>query len=322
MRSVVLALVLALAAVVPAGATYPGRDGRIAFFASAHCGRNSFPEDPCNTLAFNAVLAVSPFDRDTVELARCPGPTCVAGRPLAPVYSPEGAFVAVVASAAAPAQVAILRADGSQVARVDVPVAALSSVEWLPNGRIVAYAVPERDGARGKVFVIGADGVAREVSWRPIGARAWSARGSVAISHARGIYVRKRASEVARLVLPNEQRFTYALPDWSPDGRRLVVVRSDTVTMLQTIVTLAADGGDRRVVVRSTSPGCSFGDVVWSPSGKRIAYTTGCYDSGAIYMVRTDGAHRRELFDSGSLTSGGQLEAYISPAISWQPSRR
>ena len=321
MRSVVLALVLLLAAAAPADATYPGRDGRIAFFAHVFCPRYTEAGDPCNALAFSALLAISPFDRDTVQLARCPGPACVAGRPLAPVYSPDGAFVAVVPSAAAPAQVAILRADGSGVQRIDVPATVLSGVDWLPDGRPVAYGVRERDGASGRVFVIGPDGAAHEAIWRPKGARAWSARGSVAIAHVGGIYVRKRASDVARLVLPNGRRFTYALPDWSPDGRRLAVVRSDTTTSLQTIVTVSADGGDRRVVVRSTGSGCAFGDVVWSPNGKRIAYTTRCYDSGAIYMVRTDGAHRRELFDSVSLTAGGQFGAYISPSISWQPSR-
>jgi Tol biopolymer transport system component len=322
MRSVVLAVVFALAAAAPAVATYPGRDGRIAFFAIVSCPRYTEAGDPCNSLAFSALLAISPFDRDTVQLARCPGPTCAGVLAEAPRYSPDGRLSAVIGSRMAPAQVAILHADGSETERIDVPATALAGVDWLPDGRLVAYPAPERDGARGKVFVIGPDGVAREASWRPTGARAWSARGSVAISHARGIYVRKRPSDVARLVLPNGRRFSYALPDWSPDSRRLVAVRSDTVTMLHTIVTLSADGGDRRVVVRSTSPGCTFGDVVWSPSGKGIAYTTGCYDSGAIYMVRTDGAHRRELFDSGSLTSGGQLEAYISPSISWRPSRR
>jgi hypothetical protein len=323
MRSVVLALTATLlVAAAPASATYPGRDGRIAFLAWAGCGSDSGPGSPCSALAFSALLATSPFDRDTVQLARCPGPNCAGVLAGAPRYAPDGRLSAVIGSRTAPAQVAILHADGSEAQRINVPATTLAEVDWLPDGRLVAYAVPERDGARGKVFVIGADGVAREVSWRPVGARAWSARGSVAISHASGIYIRKRASDVARLVLANDRRFTNALPDWSPDGRRLVVVRSDTVTMLQAIVTVSADGVDRRVVVRATSPGCSFGDVVWSPSGKRIAYSTRCYEPGAIYMVRTDGAHRRTLFDSASLSSGGLLEAYIAPPISWQPLRR
>jgi Tol biopolymer transport system component len=321
MRPVVLALVLALAAAAPAGATYPGRDGRIAFFAHAFCTRYSEAGDPCVALAFSALLAISPFDRGTVQLARCPGPTCAEVMAGAPRYSPDGRLSAVIGSRTAPGQVVVLHADGSEAQRIDVPATALDEVDWLPDGRLVVYAVPERDGASGRVFVIGPDGVAHEATWRPKGARAWSARGSVAISHARGIYVRKRASEIARLVLPNGTRFTYALPDWSPDGRRLVVVRSDAVTRLQTIVTVSADGGDRRVVVRGTGLECSFGDVVWSPGGKRIAYTTGCYESSAIYMVRTDGAHLRELVDSVSLTSGGQLEASIAPSISWQPAR-
>jgi Tol biopolymer transport system component len=322
-RSVVLAAVtvLGLAAATPASATYPGHDGRIAFFAGSSCPHYTEVGDPCNALAFSAALAISPFDRDIVQLARCPGPTCPGITAWVPRYSPDGRLSAVIGSPTAPAQVAILHADGSEAQRIDVPATILAGVDWLPDGRIVAYAAPERGAASGRVFVIGADGVAHGVTWRPKGERAWSARGSVAITHVRGIYVRKRAGDVARLVVPNSMRFTYALPDWSPDGRRLVVVRSDTTTSLQTIVTVWADGTDRRVVVRATGPGCAFGDVVWSPSGRRIAYTVGCYDSGAIYMVSTDGAHRRELFDSVSLTAGGQLEAHLSPEISWQPAR-
>jgi hypothetical protein len=324
MRPLVLAAVtvLGLAAAGPASATYPGRDGRIAFFVFAGCDRYSSPEDPCNALTFSAALAISPFDRDMVQLTRCPGPTCARVSPGQPTYSPDGRFVAVISSQTAPAQVAILRADGSEVERIDVPASALSGVDWLPDGRPVAYARPEGDDASGRAFVIGADAVAHEASWRPKGARAWSARGSVAIAHVKGIYVRKRASGVARLVLPNGRRFTYALPDWSPDGRRLVVVRSDTTTGLQTIVTVSADGGNRRVVVRSTSLACEFGDVVWSPSGARIAYSQDCYGSGAIYFVTTDGAHRRELFDTDSPMSGEQLLPDLFPAISWQPLRR
>src|SRR6266508_1790248 len=110
MRSAVLALIATLlVAAAPASATYPGRDGRIAFFAGAGCGRNSFPEDPCNALTFSAALAISPFDRDMVQLARCPGPTCAGVASRQPTYSPDGRLMAVIASSTSPAQVVVLR---------------------------------------------------------------------------------------------------------------------------------------------------------------------------------------------------------------------
>jgi Tol biopolymer transport system component len=321
MRPVVLALVLTLAAAAPVGATYPGRDGRIAFFARAGCGRNSFPEDPCNALAFSAVIAASPLGRDALQVARCPGPTCARVLPGGPRYSPDGRLIAVIGSITSPAQLAILRTDGSEAQRIDVPATSLAGVDWLPDGRLVAYAFPERDGSASRTFVIGADGVAHEVIWRPKGGRAWSSRGDVAIGHVRGIYVSDRRSGVRRLVLPNGRRFTYGLGDWSPDGRRLVVVRQDVLTQLWTIVTVAADGGDRRVVVRAVSAGCPFAGVVWSPSGARIAYVSGCYEASAIYSVRTDGTGRRLIFEIGSLVGRTGLEPYMGREISWQPLR-
>jgi dipeptidyl aminopeptidase/acylaminoacyl peptidase len=321
MRSLVLALALALAAVAPAGATYPGRDGRIAFFASAGCGRYSLPADPCNALAFRAVLAVAPRGRDAVPLARCPGPTCATVLPGGPRYSPDGRLIAVIGSLTSPAQLAILRSDGSEAQRIDVPATSLAGVDWLPDGRLVAYAFPERGGSASRTFLIGADGVAHEVVWRPKGGRAWSSRGDVAIGHDRGIYVWDRRSGVRHLILPNGRRFRYGLGDWSPDGRRLVVVRQDLLTQLWTIVTVAADGGERRVVVRAVSPGCPFSGVAWSPSGARIAYLSGCYDVGAIYSVRTDGAVRRTIFEIESLGGAGSLETYMGREISWQPLR-
>jgi WD40 repeat protein len=324
MRSVVLALVLALAAVVPAGATYPGRDGRIAVVAGGGCSGHY--GEPCNALAFTSILAVSPLGHGAADVIRCPGPKCVVpgfGPPAA--YSPDGGrlAVAVAPSTTTPVQVAILRSDGSELRRVPVPgLASIAGLAWLPDGRRVAvFAYSGRVDQTGRVLVIGADGAgAREMAWRPKGQRAWSSVGSVAISHFRGIYVWDRATRVRRLLLANGRRFTYGPPDWSPDGRRLVVVRRDLRTSLQTIVTAAA-GGHRRVVVRGV--GQTFGRVAWSPSGRRIAFTTGEWDGdSAVFTVRTDGAGLRRIFRLASLTSGLGIDGHMWEGLSWQPLRR
>lgn len=315
MRAFVVAVVAVLLVASPACASFPGRDGRIGIFAQASCGRYAEPGDPCAAVSFAAALAVSPIGREPIALSRCPGSRCAQIGP--PRYSPDGRLVAAVDGSA----VVVLRSDGTQLLRIDVPAASLTGVDWLRDGRIVADGYDERSGGVARTFVIGHDSVARAVTWRPKGERAWSARGGVAIAHPRGIYVRRRAAEPARLVLADGDRFTYTLPDWSPDGRRLAVVRRDAATGLQAIVAVATDGGDRRVVARAVTPACAFGDVAWAPSGARIAYSVGCYDSGAIYTVRIDGAARRTIFDLHSLVGDEPLEAYLSPAISWQPLR-
>src|SRR5919198_760432 len=187
MRSLVLALLVVLVVAAPASATYPGRDGRIAFFARTGCDRYTEPGDLCGELAFSAVLTVAPYGGAATTVVRCPGQTCPGTQAAVPHYSPDGRLIAMVGSTTAPAQVTVLRADGSLAQRLDVPAAALAGVDWLLDGRLVAHTY---DGRRS--FLIGADGVAHEVTLRPKGLRVWSARADVAIGHTRGIYVWKR----------------------------------------------------------------------------------------------------------------------------------
>ena len=64
-------------------------------------------------------------------------------------------------------------------------------VAWLPGGREVAVMTGDR------LFTVSAaGGPAREVAGLR-GARAWSARGDVAIAHRRGIYVRPAGTATA-----------------------------------------------------------------------------------------------------------------------------
>ena len=117
---------------------------------------------------------------------------------------------------------------------------------------------------------------------------------------------------------------TYTAPDWSPDGRRVVVLRSEPLTRLEEIVTVAADGGDRRVVVRGPAPGCDLGPPVWAPSGRRIAFTASCLDlrsaAAAIFTVRPSGVGLRKVFVVDPLIpKSGSFVAGVGPNVSWQP---
>jgi hypothetical protein len=103
---------------------------------------------------------------------------------------------------------------------------------WSPDSRRLAYVAPGVDGV-GDVYVVDADG---------------RRRGRITYTNA------------------NESR-----PDWSADGRRLVVEQDFR------IVVLRADGGGRpRTLATGTEPD-------WSPDGRRIAFSNG----GDLFTANT-----------------------------------
>jgi hypothetical protein len=316
MRSRVLAAAVAItvAGAGSASATYPGANGRIAFFAHASCGRYSEPGDPCAAAAYRAILTIAPGGGPPRALARCPGPQCAAPIGDAPVWSPDGSLMAVGLVGSDPPAVAILTADGALVRRLALPG---SPIAWLPDGRRLAVLDENR------VLVVAATGGPVRALSGPSGPRTWSARGDVAIANPRGIMVWRKATGRRRLLLAAGERFTYGRPDWSPDGRRLAVVRGDQRTGLGTILSVPASGGRSRVVVRAPAPGC-FGDPVWSPTGASIAFASSCLDDASedappLYGVRRDGSHLRRWFDPVVLASPpGEFELYVGRALAWQ----
>jgi hypothetical protein len=336
MRSTALvgAIALSLIGAADASATFPGRDGRIAAMVAVRCDEYAGEFDPCLSEGFNELVAVAPGGHGWRSVGRWPCRLCFEGGLLRArlAYSPDGrrmvveAFGPAIEPATTPSsQVAILASDGSSQVRLAVPGLFAFPTSWLPDGRRVAVFAPAASGASGHTFVVGADdGAVREVTGGPRGERKWSSTGRVAIAHPRGVYVWDPVTGRRRLILASSDRVTYTAADWSPDGRRLVALRSEPLTRLQAIVTVAADGDDRRVVLRGPAPGCDFGPPVWSPSGTRLAFAAWCLDqrsaARAIFTVRPSGVGLRKVFVADPLIpKQGSVVAGVGPAVAWQP---
>ena len=314
-----LALAVACAGVLAgsAWATYPGADGQLVFPAAAGCPGYSEPGDPC-TGAFNALITVAPGGGPARQMARCPGEQCPQALLRAAVWSPDGRLLAAEGRQdQGSSLVAILTPDGALARLVAVPAPEAEPLGWLPDGRRIAVL----SGTH--VLTVSVAGGRARALGAPYGPRTWSVGGDVALLSPAGISVRRAATGRRRLLLRTALRFGYGRPDWSPDGRRLAVVRTDLRTGLRTLLTVPARGGRSRVVVRGPGIGCLLGDPVWAPRGARLAFAATCLNAGsdttpAVYTVRRDGSDLRRVFDPATLgPPASGLDAYVSERVSW-----
>lgn len=107
------------------------------------------------------------------------------------------------------------------------------------------------------------------------------------------LYVVRRSGEELRQ-LPGQAGYDAGNPRWSPDGRRLVYVRTklDNSGWNPEIFVIEADGTGRQLLAPGWAP-------AWSPDGKWIAYIpaapSGKHES-TIRVLRPDGRDGREIF--------------------------
>jgi Tol biopolymer transport system component len=88
-------------------------------------------------------------------------------------------------------------------------------------------------------------------------------------------------------------------PDWSPDRRRLVFIRSDSPRDTGHVLIVNSDGTG---LEQLTTGEPSFWDATWSPDGQRIAVTKSDFGGIHVYVMNTDGSGLRRLVE---IQSGG-----------------
>jgi Tol biopolymer transport system component len=317
---------LAAAAVVglatPAQAAYPGRNGKIAVAFFNDPGGGAGP-----ARSGIALLRADrgPAQKRTEVIActddRVPPRECLREY-AAPAFSPNGRWIAFDAGR----RIAVVRANGTgrhllPAAGVDPRFGYESSPAWSPDGKRIVFdapraAIPPPPRAVTDLYVVAADGSGRakrvvrnaaDPSWSVDGLLAFERPSAwypsrphrIVVSRSNGTHARVLSSGTA-----TRPDFS-ADPDFSPDGSRVVYYAGAR----NRLAVARTNGRGTRLLA---APGCCIQRPVWSPDGRRLAWS-----NDGTYVARADGTGARLI----ARNRAGPMNCCSSStyAPSWQP---
>jgi Tol biopolymer transport system component len=241
----------------------------------------------------------------------------VPGAPADPAFSPLGRRIAFTNRS----EIWVMYADGTSVRQVTVGPEPSRDPTWSPAADRLAFAT----GYKGDrdIWRVGADGNGLKQLTQGGAddqAPAWSATNLIAFVRDGDIAVMKYwGGTVRRLTSGADDD---AAPAWSPDGRRIVFTRlaerkpparkkgkhaKKRPPRVRELWVMRADGSKARELATLPS---GAGSPVFSPDGRRIAFTMGKYGRRALYVIRSgDGRGLKRLAAAGA----------DARAVDWQP---
>ena len=329
------ALMATFAVAVPAQATFPGENGRVAYTWSR--GGEAFETGPRPRLV--GVVSVR---------ADGTGRMLVARNGSQPAYSPDGRRIAFLRSQ----RLLVARADGSGARPVTPSDWLVGDHEWSPGGTRLAFARAFDESVRSAVYTVKHDGRGFHLllkapmpvrlydgAWSPDGkaivyeqsafsrtvvrsvrggrivsvangARrpTWSRHGLIAYETRAQVCIERRDPKDSARCVGSPDGLTSA-PIWWPDGRHLRVLFTPVGEGSAEVWTVRPDG-----TVLSRWAGTGASSPVFSPDGRLLAWSVTSFRGDPrlgftdLFVERADGSGRRTVI------RGGQ-----AAAPDWQP---
>jgi Tol biopolymer transport system component len=270
---------LALVAIQPAEAAFPGMNGKIAFVSNRDVGAGEiYTISPTGGTATR--IAFTNFSKD-------------------PAWSSDGSRIAF---ASTDNEIFVMKADGSGRRQITNTPTAKQEPAWSPDGTQIAYVANSFDVDQQtdfEIWVINADGSGRrqitnnsipdaQPAWSPDGSKIAFVSSRTGDSN-RNIYVMNSdGSGTAANLTPNTTDPVYQGhddgPSWSPDGSKIVYTNA---TSDADVWTMNAADGSGKTNLTNANPSID-NEPAWSPDGNKIAYMAATPDAN-IYVMNANG---------------------------------
>jgi dipeptidyl aminopeptidase/acylaminoacyl peptidase len=294
---------VALAAAVPAEATFPGRNGVIAYVQNGSSGGPGTYYDthglyaspprrqaPSRTLLQCKFTAFVPQDCEITDF-------------YAPSYSANGRRIVFDADK----QVGIINADGSGLRLLSAVTSNDGDPAFSPDGKRIVFTGANDHGGT-DVYVRRIDGAEPKAIVYDAEEPAWSSRNEIAYVREGNIYAADPKGRHKRFVTSGVS------PDWSPDGRRLVLIRPGPNFTFAVHMGRLHVVGARGHGLRALGKRRDISNPVWSPDGRWLAFDG--FDLGV--HKRRFLPHTR-IFEIAPTQIGDEGAFVSSYEATWQP---
>ncbi len=196
----------------------------------------------------------------------------------APVWSPDGEYIAYIHVCDGHATIWLIRPDGSENTRLSPTDDSFDSfVTWSPDGQRLGF-ISEGDGFQ-NLWVVNRDGSnpknltrnmllasLRHPTWSPDG-RTIAFEASKDNSDNKGVWIVSVDTHGFRQITPDDD-FAYTRPSWSPDSQQLVISAYNAGTKVSQLWVIDVPGLD---MTRVTPVEFVPFEGRWSPVDDRIA---------------------------------------------------